>query len=200
MHVAQASAGDYTHEAVKRLPDPEDLSNDIRGQHVVFFAATLRYFGCLSGHAEVEALLESMKVWSEDNGYDFKAALLLALLNDEQFEAIRMAAEMIVPSCGERVTSASKTLLEIFASRVPVSEWSHEPPTEPGLYWHWTGDLDSVPIPLGVMYSSMTRKCFVAPGQYGIRLATDCDKWGGYWQKARAPAMDESLGFHGSCA
>jgi hypothetical protein len=194
MSVAQARVAGYTREVVKPLLDPEDLANDIQGQHVAFFAATLRYFGCLSGHAKVEALLESMKVWSEGNGYDFKAALLHALLNDEQFEAIRMAADLIVPSCGERAITASKTLLEM----VPAPEWSHEPPTEQGLYWHWTGDLDSVPIPLGVMYSGVTHKCFVPPGQYGIRLATDCDKWGGYWQKAHVPAMDESLGFHGS--
>ncbi|MGF6996726.1 hypothetical protein [Paraburkholderia sp. GAS32] len=80
------------------------------------------------------------------------------------------------------------------------SKWNCESPTEQGLYWHWTGDLDAKPLPLEVLYSGMTRTCFVAAGQYGIRLATDCDKYGGYWQKVIVPALDEGIGFHGSVA
>ncbi|QMI49675.1 hypothetical protein [Burkholderia sp. MBR-1] len=81
-----------------------------------------------------------------------------------------------------------------------VQKWSKEPPTEQGLYWHWTGDLDSGPIPLNVLWSGSTKKCFVSIGQYGIAQAVDCDKYGGYWQPAIEPEMDDEIGYHGSDA
>ncbi|MBN3729473.1 hypothetical protein [Burkholderia sp. Tr-20390] len=82
----------------------------------------------------------------------------------------------------------------------PVQQWSKEPPAKQGLYWHWTGDLDARPIPLNVLWSAATKKCFVSIGQYGITQAVDCDKFGGHWQPAVEPAMDEEIGYHGSDA
>jgi hypothetical protein len=78
--------------------------------------------------------------------------------------------------------------------------WPAGPPTEQGLYWHWTGDLDTRPIPLNVLWSGSTKKCFVAAGQYGITQAVDCEEYGGYWKPAISPAMDEEIGFYGSDA
>jgi len=82
----------------------------------------------------------------------------------------------------------------------PSAKWSKEPPSRQGLYWHWSGDLDAGPIPLSVMWSGFSGKCFVSIGQYGITQAIDCDEYGGYWQPAIEPAMDEEIGHHGSNA
>lgn len=83
---------------------------------------------------------------------------------------------------------------------VPAFAWTKEPPKEQGLYWHWTGDLDARPVPLSVLWSGSTKKCFVSIGQYGITTAIDCDAYGGYWQPVIVPKMDESIGYYGSDA
>lgn len=79
-------------------------------------------------------------------------------------------------------------------------QWSKEPPKAQGVYWHWSGDLDASPIPLSVLWSGSSNKCFVSAGQYGITEAIDCDQYGGYWQVAIEPALDESIGYHGDDA
>ncbi|WP_266233688.1 hypothetical protein [Paraburkholderia sp. CNPSo 3076] len=86
------------------------------------------------------------------------------------------------------------------AATAPSAKWSKEPPSKQGLYWHWSGDLDARPIPLSVVWSGFSGKCFVSIGQYGITQAIDCDEYGGYWQPAIEPAMDEEIGHHGSDA
>ncbi|CAB3733041.1 hypothetical protein LMG22037_05761 [Paraburkholderia phenoliruptrix] len=83
---------------------------------------------------------------------------------------------------------------------VPAFAWTKEPPSEQGRYWHWNGDLDARPVPLSVLWSGSTKKCFVGIGQYGITTAIDCDVYGGYWQPVIEPKMDESIGYYGSDA
>lgn len=73
-------------------------------------------------------------------------------------------------------------------------QWSQTPPSQSGFYWHWNGDEDSAVLPLTVMYSGASGKCFVSIGQYGITEAVDCDQYGGWWAELKEPnaPTDES--------
>lgn len=68
--------------------------------------------------------------------------------------------------------------------------WSSEPPTEQGLYWHWSGDKGDSPYPLNVLWSDTVNRCFVSRGQYGIESAVFCEKYGGFWRKVILPDTD----------
>lgn len=70
--------------------------------------------------------------------------------------------------------------------------WSSEPPTEQGLYWHWSGQKGDSPIPLNVLWSGTVNRCFVSRGQYGIDSAVFCEKYGGLWRQAILPDTDMS--------
>ncbi len=65
--------------------------------------------------------------------------------------------------------------------------WSNEPPTKQQWYWHWNGDEDSAPLPMSVLDSGTSRKCFVSRGQLGITEAIDCDVFGGWWIPMQPP-------------
>lgn len=67
-------------------------------------------------------------------------------------------------------------------------DWSKKPPTEQGDYWHWTGDVDHAPIIYHVMWSGSANKCFLSIGQYDIKEAIWCDKYGGWWKLIQQPA------------
>jgi hypothetical protein len=71
-------------------------------------------------------------------------------------------------------------------------EWSKEPPTEQGEYWHWNGDEDCAPFPMFVLFSGFSGKCFVSRGQLGIERAIDCDQYGGWWMRVIAPAVPKT--------
>ncbi|WP_321946607.1 hypothetical protein [Paraburkholderia sp. J10-1] len=99
-----------------------------------------------------------------------------------------------------RLNAWQKEVVSKRDDSAPQAKWSNGPPTKQGIYWHWTGDLDAKPIPLSVLWSGHSGKCFVSIGQYGITQAIDCDEYSGYWQPAVEPAMDEEIGYHGSDA
>lgn len=69
------------------------------------------------------------------------------------------------------------------------SAWTQNPPTEQGTYWHWNGDEDCAPLPMFVLWSGHTGKCFVSMGQLGIEHAIDCDQYGGWWMPLYAPPL-----------
>jgi len=69
--------------------------------------------------------------------------------------------------------------------------WSDTPPTEQGFYWHWSGSLDDAPVVLSVLYSGTNKQCFVSSGQYGIKNAIYCDKYGGWWAQGKPPELPE---------
>jgi hypothetical protein len=66
-------------------------------------------------------------------------------------------------------------------------DWTQNPPSECGNYWHWSGDPDSGPTPIFVLWSGTSRKCFVTAGQLGLPDAVDCDEFGGWWKPLPAP-------------
>lgn len=68
-------------------------------------------------------------------------------------------------------------------------EWTQTPPTHQGEYWHWNGDEDAAPMPMFVMWSGTSGKCFVSAGQLGITEAIDCDKYGGWWMMLITPQL-----------
>ena len=67
--------------------------------------------------------------------------------------------------------------------------WTKTPPTIQGEYWHWNGDEDSAPLPMFVLWSGTSGKCFVSRGQLGIENAVDCDEYGGWWMPLYAPPL-----------
>lgn len=67
--------------------------------------------------------------------------------------------------------------------------WTQNPPTEQGRYWHWNGDEDCAPLPMFILWSGHTGKCFVSRGQLGIEHAIDCDQYGGWWMPLYAPPL-----------
>lgn len=69
------------------------------------------------------------------------------------------------------------------------SAWTQTPPAEQGTYWHWNGDEDCAPLPIFVLWSGFSRKCFVSRGQLGIEHAIDCDQYGGWWMPLKAPPL-----------
>lgn len=75
---------------------------------------------------------------------------------------------------------------------VTGSAWTKELPTEQAWYWWWNEHTDDAPVPISVMYSGTSKKCFVATGQMGIKQAMDCDKFGGMWMRIDEPAQPES--------
>lgn len=70
-----------------------------------------------------------------------------------------------------------------------ASEWTKEPPNESGEYWHWNGDIDCAPVPMFVGWSGSTGKCFVSMGQLGLTHAIDCEEYGGWWKRMKAPVV-----------
>jgi hypothetical protein len=143
--------------------------------------------------------------------WNYWRAALQALLSSskpavaQSFEAWAMEEGLIGESHGVRFVNsmcdvAQKAWNAALAASPAALTWSKEPPTKQGLYWHWTGDLDTGPIPLCVLWSGTKKKCFVPIGQYGIKQPFDCDKYGGYWMPLQEPAMDELIGYHGSNA
>lgn len=70
-----------------------------------------------------------------------------------------------------------------------LKDWSPEPPTEQGWYWHWNGDPECNCLPTSVLFSGTSRKCFVSGGQLGLTKAVDCDEYGGYWLPMIAPNL-----------
>lgn len=71
------------------------------------------------------------------------------------------------------------------------SSWFDTPPTEQGFYWHWSGSLDDAPVVLSVLYSGTNKQCFVSAGQYGIKNAIYCDKYGGWWAECKPPELPD---------
>ena len=74
-----------------------------------------------------------------------------------------------------------------------MSNWTQTPPSEQGTYWHWNGDNDCAPVPIFVLWSGTTGKCFVTRGQLGMEHATDCDEYGGWWMPLPDPKTPDQL-------
>jgi hypothetical protein len=89
---------------------------------------------------------------------------------------------------GEVVTTATPQ-----AAAAGEAPWTQTPPTEQGTYWHWNGDDDSAPVPIFVLYSGTSGKCFVSMGQLGMDHATDCDEYGGWWKPLPDPKTPPQL-------
>lgn len=68
-----------------------------------------------------------------------------------------------------------------------LHEWSAEAPKEQGIYWHWDGE--NAPLPMFVMWSGTSKKCFVSGGQLGLGRAIDCDQYGGQWLRITEPKL-----------
>lgn len=69
------------------------------------------------------------------------------------------------------------------AETTAVAEWTQEPPTRQGWYWHWNGDNGSAPFPLSVLrHGAGKRNCFVSLGQAGLMRSVECDEYGGWWK------------------
>lgn len=81
------------------------------------------------------------------------------------------------PWCAERYAPA------------PNRGWSKTPPTVQDWYWNWSGNEDDAPLPVSVLFSGSTNKCFVSCGQLGLTHAIDCDEYGGWWHPMIAPAL-----------
>lgn len=95
---------------------------------------------------------------------------------------------------GQRLQKSG--LLELAHGGVEVSQysenaWSDDPPTEQGFYWHWSGSLDDAPVVLSVLYSGTNKQCFVSAGQYGLKKAIYCNKYGGWWAECKPPELPE---------
>ena len=74
----------------------------------------------------------------------------------------------------------------------PSAHWTESPPAEGGTYWHWNGDIDCAPLPMFVMWSGFSGKCFVSMGQLGITEAVNCDEYGGWWMPLETPALPKN--------
>lgn len=70
-----------------------------------------------------------------------------------------------------------------------IPHWTQTPPTHQGQYWHWNGDDTCSPLPMFILWSGTSGKCFVSAGQLGITEAIDCDKYGGWWMRLLAPPL-----------
>jgi len=70
-------------------------------------------------------------------------------------------------------------------------DWTKTPPTEQGEYWHWNGDNDCSPLPMFVLFSGSTGKCFVSSGQLGLTQAIDCEEYGGWWLRMIPPSVPQ---------
>jgi len=67
--------------------------------------------------------------------------------------------------------------------------WTTTPPTEQGEYWHWSGDADSAPTVLDLLYSGTAKKCFVPMNQSYTGQAIMCDVYGGHWLRIESPKI-----------
>jgi hypothetical protein len=76
---------------------------------------------------------------------------------------------------------------EIVAGGEPFMSWSSDVPTEGGYYHHWTGSDDDASTILIVQKSGTNNKCFIEPGQYGLKQSIWCDEHGGYWIQVNMP-------------
>ena len=85
----------------------------------------------------------------------------------------RGAAELI-----ERAHDELKTL---------YSDWTKTPPSEQGAYWWWSGDEDSSPLHIEIMYSGSDGTYFATSGQYGWTVAQSVTEMGGWWIRIYAP-------------
>jgi hypothetical protein len=97
----------------------------------------------------------------------------------------REAAEHIKKMLGHSSPIVKRLALDLLAE----PEWTQEPPTEQGEYWHWTGNPEEAPLPTFVMYSGFTGKCFVSIGQLGNTQPCDCDTYGGWWFRLNCPQL-----------
>ena len=75
--------------------------------------------------------------------------------------------------------------------------WTDEPPRLQGWYFHWNGDRDCSPLPISVLYSGASCKCFVSMGQLGIERPIDCDEYGGWWTPLVIPESPVTDGERG---
>jgi hypothetical protein len=79
-------------------------------------------------------------------------------------------------------------LASLIIEREAQPQWSSEPPTTQGWYWHWDGDPGSAPFPLSVLkHGAGKQNCFVSLGQAGLSRSIECDKYGGYWMPVTLP-------------
>lgn len=69
-------------------------------------------------------------------------------------------------------------------------DWTEEPPTEQGWYWHWNGSPDDAPIICSVMASGTNGKCFCRTS--GSIPAPWCEDVGGWWKKIIQPDLPEA--------
>jgi hypothetical protein len=92
----------------------------------------------------------------------------------------REPVERVALSCGGKVVPYTPQ---------PEPAWSSSAPENQGEHWHWTGDPDSAPTVITVMWSGSARKCFVPMNQSHSGEAIMCDVYGGYWKRIRRPEI-----------
>jgi hypothetical protein len=111
-------------------------------------------------------------------------------LTDEQIDAL---AEPLMSQLPARfaLRQFDRAAIAAYLARQAQAEqeqWTTEPPTERGEYWHWTGDDAHAPMIYHVLWSGLAKKCFVSIGQYDIKSVIWCDKFGGKWMKIEQPS------------
>jgi hypothetical protein len=100
----------------------------------------------------------------------------------EGWEAARIEGQAL----REKVEAQAESLRNCQSAK---GGWTPLPPATGGLYWHWNGDEGCTPNPVFVSWSGTTGNCFVQGGQLGMERAMDCDKFGGWWIRLKAPAL-----------
>ncbi len=71
------------------------------------------------------------------------------------------------------------SIAEAGSAPVPCSAWTQTPPSEPGLYWLWTGDDDGEPIPVSVLGNHLGT--WVAEGQWGWNRSQEMSELANAW-------------------
>lgn len=104
-------------------------------------------------------------------------------------ERLVIATQFIPTHRLEEYERAWGTRRAILREQAELDVWTTTPPTEQGEYWHWSGDADSAPTVLDLLYSGTAKKCFVPMNQSYTGQAIMCDVYGGHWKRLRAPAL-----------
>jgi hypothetical protein len=90
----------------------------------------------------------------------------------------------------ENAPTAARSATDCYRLKMEHRGWFRWDAIDEGRwYWWWDEDPDGVPVPVNVMYSPTTEKCFASTGQLGWNRAQDVDSMGGWWMKLVEPSV-----------
>lgn len=78
---------------------------------------------------------------------------------------------------------------EVNQPAITRNRWRKTPPTQQGMYWHWSGNTDDAPLAYYIGYSCSKHECFVQAGQLGLTTAIWCSEFGGLWANIAEPSI-----------